>query len=113
MPPPIFPSGIESAGESARLSDAVVSRLALVSMPTQVNVEFGFTDNVGDDGLAGFTLGQMLFERCCPTLPMGKTLTRFRFPAQPFGETSTSGAVWTYARAPPYQVTLPSETFAT
>ncbi len=48
-------------------------------MPTHVQDKFGFTDKVGDDGLAGFTLGQMLFESCYPSLPVGKTLARFRF----------------------------------
>src|SRR5437867_3903311 len=48
-------------------------------MPTHVPVEFGFTDKVRDDSLAGFTLGQMPFESCCPSLLVGKTLTRFRF----------------------------------
>src|SRR6266478_1907579 len=48
-------------------------------MPTHVQVEFRFLDKIGDNSLAGFTLGQMLFKSCCPSLLVGKTLTRFRF----------------------------------
>jgi len=32
-------------------------------MPTHVQVEFGLTNKIGDDSLAGFTLGEMLFEK--------------------------------------------------
>ncbi len=31
-------------------------------MPAHVQVQFGFADKIGDDGLAGFTLGQGAFE---------------------------------------------------
>jgi hypothetical protein len=50
-----------------------------ISVPTHVQIEFGFTSKIGDDGLAGFALGQVLLESCCPSLLVGKTLTRFRF----------------------------------
>src|SRR5258708_28674359 len=56
-----------------------IANTASVSMPTHVQVEFGLTDKVGDDRLAGFTLGEVLFESCCPSLLMGKPLTYFRF----------------------------------
>jgi len=42
-------------------------------MLTHVKAEFGFTDNVADDGLAGFTLGQVFFESFCPKPSGGRT----------------------------------------
>src|SRR5229473_4119697 len=56
-----------------------IANTASVSMPTHVQVEFGLTDKVGDDRLAGFTLGEVLFESCCPSLLVGETLARFWF----------------------------------
>jgi len=43
----------------------------------KVQVEFGFTDNVGDDSLAGFTLSQVFLKSVSPSLLVGKRLHGF------------------------------------
>lgn len=70
-------------------------------MATHVQVQLRFTNKIGDDGLAGFTLGQMFFESCCPSFLMGKTLTRFRLRPSHVESLAPDWAVWNYARALP------------
>ena len=65
-------------GLMSRLRSSNFETAYPVSMPTNVQVEFGFTDNVGDDSLAGFTLRQVFLKSVSPSLLVGKTLTRFR-----------------------------------